>query len=306
MLSRIAENLYWLGRYLERAENTARLLDVNYYAVAEAPVEGIAGDWWKRLLKSLEVKGIEPNEAAVVQWLAFDLDNHSSIRSCIWRVRENARTTRFQLNLEFWEQVNTVFNRTYYGTENVMEQEILHEYCVQVRQASHQMMGIAELTMPRDASFYFLRLGRYLERSDNMLRVLQTYIEGGDLAKEPELQNHFNRSLLRSVGALEAYRKVHHTTLETARIGDFLLLADDFPRSVHFSVDGLKRAAEAARRHSGGVGKECVRQTGKLASTMEYLENAAQVFKKKDPDLEELLGALADIHTEFSKAYFGY
>lgn len=306
MLSRIAENLYWLGRYIERAENTARLLDVNYYAVAEAPVEGIAPGWWGRILRALEVKNLEPTEETVVQWLAFDLHNASSIRSCVWRVRENARTTRFHLNLEIWEEVNRLYNQCYHNTEQVMAQESLHEYCVTVRQASHQMMGIAEVTLPRDLGFYFMRLGRYLERSDNMLRVLQAYIGGGEMSSEAEIQNHFNRSLLRSVGALEAYRKVHHNTLELPLIGEFLLLNSDFPRSVRFSVDGLKRAAEAVRRHSDGVGKEAVRKVGKLSATLEYLENANQVFKKRDPDLEELLEELANIHAELSQVYFGY
>ncbi|MCS7067213.1 MAG: alpha-E domain-containing protein [Meiothermus sp.] len=306
MLSRIAENLYWLGRYVERAENTARWLDVNYYAVAEAPVEGIAPGWWGRILRALEVENLEPSEETVVQWLAFDLQNPSSIRNCIWRVRENARTTRFHLNLEIWEEVNRLYNQCYHNTEQVMAQESLHEYCVTVREASHQMMGIAETTLPRDLGFYFMRLGRYLERADNMLRVLQAYIGGGELSREIEVQNHFNRSLLRSVGALEAYRKVYHTTLELPRIGEFLLLNSDFPRSVRFCVDGLKRAAEAVRRHSDGVGGEAVRKVGKLAATLEYLENANQVFKKRDPDLEELLEELADIHAELSRVYFGY
>lgn len=306
MLSRIAENLYWLGRYIERAENTARLLDVNYYAVAEAGIEGISGDWWKRILTALEVENIEPIENAVVSWLAFDLNNPSSIRNCVWRVRENARTTRFHLNLEIWEEINSLYNRCYFGTEQVMAQETLHEYCAQVRQASHQMMGISELTLSRDSSFYFMRLGRYLERSDNMLRFLQAFVEGGELSKETELQNHYGRSLLRSVGALEAYRKIHHTTLELPRIGEFLLLNQDFPRSVRFSLDGLKRAAEAARRQSNGVGKEVVRQVGKLASTLEYLENAQQVFKRQDPSLEETLDTLGGIHGELNRMYFGY
>lgn len=306
MLSRIAENLYWLGRYLERAENTARLLDVNYYAVAEAPVEGIASGWWGRILKAHECEHIEPAEGPVVQWLAFDLNNASSIRSCIWRVRENARTTRFYMNLEIWEEINSLYNHCYYNTEQVMAQESLHEYCVRVRQASHQMMGISEVTLPRDLGFYFTRVGRYLERADNMLRVLQAYIVGGELIPEPEVQSHFNRSLLRSVGALEAYRKTHYTALEVSRIAEFLLLGGDFPRSVRFSVDGLKRATEAVRRNSEGVGKEAVRKVGKLSATLEYLENAQQVFKKKDPDLEELLEDLADIHGELSRVYFGY
>lgn len=306
MLSRIAENLYWLGRYLERAENTARLLDVNYYAVAEAPVEGIAPPWWGRILRALECEDIEPAEGPVVGWLAFDPANPSSIRNCLWRVRENARTTRFYLSLEIWEEINAVYNACYFGTETVMAQGTLHEYCAEVRKASHQVMGIAEVTLPRDLGFYFMRLGRYLERSDNMLRILQAYMEGGELAKEPEMQNHLGRSLLRSVGALEAYRKVHHTTLDFPRIGDFLLLEPDFPRSVRFSVDGFKRAAEAVRRHSEGVGKEAIRKAGHLSSTLEYLENASQVFKKRDPDLEELLEELAGIHSELSRAYFGW
>ncbi|MBF6593492.1 MAG: alpha-E domain-containing protein [Thermaceae bacterium] len=305
MLSRIAENLYWLGRYLERAENTARLLDVNYYAVAEAPVEGIAGDWWGRILQALECEGIEPAEGPVVNWLAFDLDNPSSIRNCLWRVRENARTTRFYLSLEIWEEINAIYNACYFDTQSVMEQGTLHEYCTSVRKASHQVMGISEVTLPRDLGFYFMRLGRYLERSDNMLRILQAYMVG-ELVREPEMQNHFNRSLLRSVGALEAYRKIHHTTLERPRIADFLLLGNDFPRSVRFSVDGLKRAAEAVRRHSEGVGKEAIRKVGRLSATLEYLENANQVFKKRNPDLEELLEELASIHSELSRAYFGW
>lgn len=308
MLSRFAENLYWLGRYLERSENTARLLDVNYYAVAEAPhQESAASDWWLRILKAHECEGrVEPSEGPAVNWLAFDLNNPSSIRSCLFRVRENARATRYYLNLEVWEEINQVFNRCYYNTEQVMEQEGLHDYCVTVRQASHQINGIGELTMSRDMAFYFVRLGRYLERADNMLRLLQAQIEPGNYKGEAEVQNHFNRSLLRSVGALEAFRKIHQTALDPARIGEFLLLDQNFPRSVRFCMDGLNRALEATRRLNPGTSREPSRRAGKLASTLEYLENAQQVFKRKDPSLEGLLRELGHLHTGVGAVYFGH
>ncbi len=306
MLSRIAENLYWMGRYLERAENTARMIDVNYYAVAQAPVEGLAEEWWARLLEANEVFGIDTSENSVVNWMAFDLENPSSVRSCVSLTRENARTTQLHLNGEIWEEVNNLYNACYFDTHLVVAQDKLHEYFVQIRQSSHLIAGIAELTLSRDLGFYFLRLGRYLERTDNMLRILKAFVDRGDISDDSVVQNHFNRSLLRSVGAFEAYRKIHSTNLESHQIAQFLLTNIGFPRSVRFGLEGLKRACEAVRRMSDGIGSDVVRRSGKLASILEYSENANQILIKKNPGLEHILTDLSEIHNDLNRLFFGW
>ena len=156
MLSRIAETLFWIGRYVERAENTARLLQVNYYGIAEAPVDfesqEMLDSLWLRVramnddAAEFDTHYASVDERSVVEWLGHSPLNPVSIRSSLTSARENARSVRFHLNVEMWEAVNRAYNDLLTGGRGGGD---LGEYCTSTREACHLFFGIAEATLPR-------------------------------------------------------------------------------------------------------------------------------------------------------------
>jgi len=317
MLSRIAENLYWIGRYIERAENTASLLDVNYHANVEAPVipgaKGIVTEQWAPLLALTDDEGAfrehydRADGRTVPEWLAFHPQNSSSIRSSLARAREDARGLRDRISLEMWETLNRAYLELCLSTDRVLEQDGLHQYCVAAREASHLFSGIAYATLPRDLGWYFLLAGQQLERADNVLRLLQVRERQG-VGLEPVargLENHRGMALLKSVSAYEAFRKRHHVALEARRIAAFLLLDPDFPRSVRHNLAALQGTLENIERLNPGAPGTATRQAGWLAARLEYMPGVEPILDAKEPGLETLLQELSAISDAISSTYFG-
>jgi uncharacterized alpha-E superfamily protein len=318
MLSRIAENLYWIGRYIERAENTARLLDVNYHAIVEAPVvpgtRGIVLEQWAPLLSMTGDEHVfrqyfdRADNRTIPEWLAFHPQNPSSIRSTLTHARENARTLRDRISLEMWEALNRSYLQLCFGTEHILEHDGLHEYCVAVRETSHLFFGIAYATLPRDLGWYFLHAGQYLERADNLLRFLQVRYRSRSehLPTAQGLENHRGMALLKSVSAYEAFRKKYHTALETRRIAEFLLLDAHFPRSMRYSVTALYQVLQAIAQLNIGTSTHPTREAGWLSAQLEYMADIGQIIEKGEPSISELLKSLAHLSDTIGKAYFSY
>lgn len=325
MLSRIAENLYWIGRYVERAENTARLLDVNYHAVIEAPsqtdqandqdvIEQIIAEQWAPLLTIIDDDDgafrqhfNRKDRNTVSEWLAFHHDNPSSITSSLTFARENARTLRDRISSEMWQAMNRTYLEYCVDSGDVLEREDLHDYCAGVRDASHLFFGIADATMPRDLGWLFMRVGQYLERADNVLRVLTLRYrqqQKNHLIAQ-ELHVHRSMALLRSISAYEAFRKQHHTAIRADDVAQFLLLNADFPRSVRFSLNVVHNILrDIQMRNDAAIAQLPVRQAGWLAARLEYLPDAKQVLVDEQPSAEDLLESIADLSTSISQAYF--
>lgn len=313
MLSRLAENLYWMGRYIERAENTARLLDVNYHAMVEAPYlsKGILTEQWAPLLQitgdaeSFRAHFERADRNTVPAWLSSHPDNPSSIRFSLTRARENARTLRDRISSEMWNALN----RSYLAlcTEARDEAETsLHDFCEAVREGSALFFGLAEATLPRDQGWYFLRAGRHVERADNVLRILQVRYRQykGQEPVARGIEAHRATALLKSCSAFEAFRKSHHSALEPARIAAFLLLDPAFPRSLRYSVNMLFKSLGEINAHNPGVSLEPLRQAGWLNAQLTYMESAAQITEREEPSMEALLGALARVSEATARAYF--
>ncbi len=293
MLSRVAESLYWIGRYLERAESTARLLDVNYYAILEGA--GLVTEQWPPLLA---ITGSDNNfrghhsradAKSVPFWLAFDLYNPSSIRSCITQARENARSLRERISSEMWECLNRAYLELCFNTDTVMENDALHEYCQKVREASHLFHGIALSTLQRDQGWQFLRIGQMIERADNLLRLLQVRYRKSK-AESPvfaeALENHRWMAVLKSASAYEAYRKQHHTRLEPRTIAEFLLLENSFPRSVRYSLEGMR---DALKKLPGSGA--ALREANWLVARLEYVR-IEDILDEEKPSLERLMASV--------------
>ncbi|MFD1733459.1 alpha-E domain-containing protein [Deinococcus malanensis] len=268
MLSRLAESLYWIGRYMERAENTARLLTVNYYATLET--SGQVSEEWGPLL---DISGSKDNFArfhgradgrTVPAWLAFDRNNPSSVSSSLARARENARGLRDRIPSEMWECLNRAYYDLCFQNEEVLDRDGLFEFCSAARDTSQFFFGIAFATLPRDEGWLFMRAGQMLERGDNVLRLVQTrYRSHAADPAQMAVHNHRWIAVLKTASAYEAYRKCNHANTSPRTIAEFLLLDAAFPRSVRYSGENLHDALEGIDRiHPGPTRRCCVKLNG--------------------------------------------
>ena len=320
MLSRIAENIFWMGRYVERAENAARLVDVNYFALMEAPLVSGAPDlvteqWAPLLAATGQESGFREHferadASTVPHWLALDRRNPGSIRSSLATARENARALRDRISSEMWETLNTAYLQLVIDapTDLDREEDALHAFCVAVRDASHLFFGIADATLPRDLGWSFLRAGQYLERADSTLRTLLVrYREArGEAPVAEGVAAHRAGALLRSLSAYEAYLKSHHAGFDARQIASFLLQDPWFPRSVLFCAAALHAALRELAPHNPEASRDTVRRAGWFEARLRYLPVATRVLDDHDPSVEDLMGELAELAEALGEAYFGH
>ena len=262
MLSRIAESLFWIGRYVERAEGTARLLEVHLQMVVEDPwVEEEAAC---ATLLTIMGSGEEPhpNRATVVRVLAYDADSPWSIARCLGGARENARRARETLSTELWECLNTTWNTLPSGRWRASRDTIFFRW---VRERTSLFAGIADSTMSRDEGWHFLMLGRSLERADMTARlVATTFLSRGPTAAWP--------TLLLACGAREAFLRTYRGLEADREAAEFILLDRLFPRSL---VHALSTAEDSLEQIGGlqprvGLHDEALRLLGGVRATLEY------------------------------------
>jgi uncharacterized alpha-E superfamily protein len=255
MLSRVADALFWMSRYLERAEHVARLLDVCFHL--ELDLHGVlAGPHelhWTALAAILQqnVPGTgRPGRphAAISYWLTFDLDNPDSIMSCVARARANARGIRGAINSEVWKELNKLYWQLCDPAFSSQARESPHEFYQAVECGSHLVQGVCDATLTHDEGWQFIQLGKLLERADKTLRIVdiqyQLLHELGN-ADEPSLSNLLWGGVLRSCHAYEAYQKLYVGRVDPERVVEFLLLHEHFPRSVRGALEAAARALTA-------------------------------------------------------------
>jgi uncharacterized alpha-E superfamily protein len=273
MLSRTAENLFWLARYVERAEYLARTIEATLRATAlPAAYVGKTNEWESALLTagigdSFYQTHPEANERSVVDYLAFSSDNPSSIRNCIEAARLNSRSVRTALTGEMWDTINGAWielQQVWHG--GVRSREDLTKFLRFVQETSLRFDGSAYRTMLRNDAYWFSRLGLHLERADNTARILDVkyhmLLPVAEHVGGP-LDYYQWTSILRSVSALTAYHWVYRETLKPWLIADLLILNESLPRSLSSCygnlVDNLDRIGVAysrqgpAQRHARGV-----------------------------------------------------
>ena len=242
MLSRVASAIYWCGRYLERADNTARFIDVNLHMSLDAPIA--FSDQWEPLVavtgnkEAFYARYDEPSRDNVLQFLTHDPGNPSSIVSCLGRARENARSTREVMSSEMWEQINrfylTVSSR---GVRHRSTRDAFSFYS-EVKLLSNLVTGVADDTMSHDEAWHFFRLGKMIERADNTSRLLDVkyflLLPSIDVVGGPVDEMQWTM-ILGSASALEMYRK-RFGQVSPMNVVDFLLLDPDFPRSLLYCI----------------------------------------------------------------------
>lgn len=274
MLSRTADHLFWMSRYIERAENLARLLDVTWQMSLVPQSLDAANENWKAIiaLNSLEDiyarKYSEITAENVLRFMVSDADNFASIHSCLRLARENAHAVRGTITTEMWETLNSTWLE---AREKSFEQLLnagISEFFEWVKMRSSLSRGTTLGTLLQDEAYHFIRLGTLLERADNTARILDVkYHVLRPHGDEGATDFYQWGALLRSVSAFEVYRKVYRDAMTPERVAELLILRSDMPRSLHFCMNGvIKNLDLIANSHSG----ETQRQAGLLHAKLHY------------------------------------
>jgi len=285
MLSRTADHLFWMARYIERAENTARMLDVNMSTSLLPQSAEEAERGWRAML------GISELQAAfdakyplltardVLDFMVRDPINPSSIYSCMQAARENARAVRGSLTTEVWE----THNDTWLNLQRVFREGMLERDPQQlfewVKYRSHVSRGVTIGTMLKDEAFFFIRLGTFLERADNAARIIDVkFHDSGEAAEllpagrgngagHKQRDFYYWAAVLRSVSAFEIYRKVYRDVITPERVAELLILREAMPRSLAACVNEVCANLEMVRNSRSG---ETERRAGKLRAELRY------------------------------------
>ncbi len=282
MLSRTADHLFWMARYMERAENTARMLDVNYQTSLLPQSADMAEQGWRGLLSISELSGYfaqrygEVNAHNVMRFMVRDEDNLSSIWNCLRSARENARAVRGTLTTEVWETQNQTwleFNRLL--KEDAFERDpgAFFEW---VKFRSHLSRGVTVGTMLMDEALHFIRIGTFLERADNTARLLDVkyhaltggeFFGTGGTSPAQEVDFYHWSAILRSVSGFEIYRKVYRNVIRPERVAELLILRPDMPRSLAASTNELVANLQLVANVQSG---ETLRRAGRLKADLQY------------------------------------
>lgn len=290
MLSRTADHLFWMARYMERAENTARMLDVNYQTSLMPQSADEAEKGWKGLLSISELSGDFAKRYGtvtarnVMEYMVSDANNPSSIRSCLQAARENARAVRGTLTTEVWETQNQTwleFQRMVATGAFQRDPGAGFEW---VKFRSHLSRGVTVGTMLQDEAFHFLRIGSFLERADNTARLLdvkfhaveseyfgaQTQIQmqgGNGHVKDVEFDFYHWSAILRSVSGFEVYRKAYRNVIRPERVAELLILRPDMPRSLAACMNEVVSNLRMVANEQSG---ETLRKAGRLRADLQY------------------------------------
>jgi len=280
MLSRTADHLFWMNRYTERAENTARLLDVNYQTSLLPQSDGVALAGWQGLLSISELmpsykeKHGDIRAKEVMDFMVKDERNPSSILSCLGAARENARAVRGALTTEVWETQNQTWLEVKRMIKEGQFEEDPARFFEWVKFRSHLSRGVTVGTMLMDEALYFMRLGTFLERADNTARLVDVKFHavesdfyGTANEKDQEYDFYHWSAILRSVSGFEVYRKVYRDVIKPERVADLLILRPDMPRSLHAS---LNEVVANLRMVANDQSSETQRRAGKLRSELQY------------------------------------
>lgn len=312
MLSRVADSLYWMSRYIERAENSARLLDVNLRLLLDfEDLDDLKlKEHWEPVIRAAGEEELfyklyeQADSESVTEFLTFSRDNPSSVLSCMLAARENARMIRDQLSSEMWE----CLNEAYLFLKSKNAQEIWnsgpYEYYKQIQDYSHLFQGLVEATFPQSEGYYFMQVGKYLERADKTSRILDVKYhmllpsmnEVGGAVDAVQWA-----AILRSCSAFEAYHRLYASSVDPLKVADFLIFNQQFPRSIEFCIrqldTNLHRISGCA---PGEYSNAAERASGRLLSALKF-DSIEDAFKV---GLHEHLLNLQERFTEIGEAVF--
>ena len=275
MLSRTADHLYWMARYMERAENTARVLDVtNRMSLLPKDSAVAEQEWSAALAMSGCHASAPPNGLAspgqVLRFMTIATDNPSSIVSCVRAARENGRAVRGTITSEMWESLNATWLEIQYFDEERLNAGGVGAWFDWVKERAHLFHGVTQSTILHDETLHFLRLGTFLERAENTARILDVkyHLLLTNLTNAAEAVDYYQwGALLRSVSGFEAYRKVYRDVIVPWRVAELLVLHADMPRSLHRCFNAIDDILAGI---PGETGREAARRAGELHAGLHY------------------------------------
>jgi uncharacterized alpha-E superfamily protein len=311
MLSRVADSVYWMARYVERAENVARFIDVNHNLSIElseagveqwAPLVYTTGD--EELFRSRYDAITREN---VLDFLVFDRENPNSILSCVRQARENARTIREIISSSMWEEINKFYHlvRDADRGQEVLQQP--YDFCTQVKLASHLLIGVTDTTMSHGEAWHFARTGRLLERADKTSRIVD--VKYFILLPEPiDVGSSLDvvqwSALLKSADALEMYRRIHGR-IAPLDVAEFLILDRKFPRSVHFCVIKAMESQQVITGSASGTFRcKAEQRLGRLRAELDYTSLPDIIHRGMHEYIDEFQRRLNEVGEAIHEDFF--
>lgn len=310
MLSRVADAIYWLNRHIERAENTARFIDVNFNLILDAPA-GVIQQWEPLVVTAGDLPLFRERYGQVtaenvIQFLTFDGDYRHSILSCLRSARENARSVREIISREMWEQVNSFY---FMVKEAAPEQpnSVLHDFFSQVKMQSHLFAGVMDATMSHNEGWHFGHLGRFLERADKTNRLLDVkyfmLLPSGEAVSDTLDQIGW-MALLKSASAYEMYRKRSQRITPTG-VAAFLILDREFPRSIRVCFEQAEASLHQIVGTPIGTWQNSVERTlGRLRSELDYMTIEEILQSGLHEFLDRLQVQINQIDGKIAKTFF--
>ena len=323
MLAREADAMFWIGRYVERAEATARIVDVHYHSELEgafplsATGQGDPTALWGPILSIsgdadafAALHGTDQAERHVLDFFTFDRANANSIVSCVIRARENARGVREMISSEMYESLNMFYlEATRWTTDKILDTSP-HAFFQQIKNASHLFSGITARTMAIGEARAFLECGMFLERADKVARMLDVKYHILQTTKEDmegPLDQHQWTAVLRSVGAYEAFRKTHRYGITPENVVSFLALNPDFPSSICYAVSRARRALrEIGNSANRPPVNRAERLIGRLRADLAYLTTDDIIAADLHEFLDQVQIRCIEIGDAISEAYLRY
>ena len=309
MLSRVGESLYWMSRYLERAEHTARVIQVQLDLMLERGA-GTDNRDWVRLARSLGVESAAGDPAigeSSVQSLLHDAGERASIVTSIMAARENARQVREQISSEMWEQLNRLFHavRNSSGQDAWSASEFLHS----IKEGAHLFQGITDSTMTHGEGWQFIQAGRFFERAVCLCILVKVNFRAFHQPDQREAERAYLEwiGLLRSCTAFEAYCKAYTAQIKPDRIAEFLVLHQSFPHSIRFSAEALEAAIkEIGRETSSRRSSPVERISGRLRATLGFGQIDEIMSGGLDIYLDGILRQCGQVHAAMYQTYVSY
>ena len=305
LLSRVADALYWISRYLERADHTARVVDVAVDLGLGRQTSFTAID---RLYGSLGVDGVDASSTAAAERAFFDATSSSSVLSYIVAARENARQVREEISTDMWEQLNALFLRLRRMSQDPARTGRTHYVARAVSEGVSLFQGITDATMGHGEGWQYLQAGRFLERAAAVAGLLDTFLaDTSSDAMAPPLDQVEWVALLRSCYGLEGYCRQYTADVRRDRVAEFLLLDAESPRSVRFAAASLESALLALARYSGRrAGGRAERLAGRLHASLDYAQVDEILAEDPHAYLAGISRQCAQIHTALYQMYIGY
>lgn len=306
LLSRVADALYWISRYLERAEHTARLVDVAVDLRLGRPSALEAGT--AQLCSLVLPAGVSLNSVSLTEVAFFDSANPNSVTACISVARDNARQVRDEISSEMWEQLNALFLRLRQMRDDPARGARTNDAARLVLEGAHLFSGVTDQTMGHGEGWHYLQAGRFLERAVATSRLLDAFFTGesGPAAVLP-LDRADWVALLRSCAALEGYCRQYTADVRPERVIEFLLLNAECPRSIRFATIRVEAALRALARHSGrATGARAERLAGRLRASLDYAQVDEVLGEGPHAYLAGVSRQGAQLHAALYQSYITY